>query len=272
MYASQPLPKGLTPQQQHAEHRRRVVLDIFQYAILVLSVMLIVYISIDTFKGLNFLESAHYMGFQFIVCLVFIADFFVELYLTPRGHKRSYWKHRWLFLLLSIPFLNIVALTRVPLNDSAMEILRYIPLTRGILALTIVFDFLAVNRITGLFVSYITIMAMAIYFCGLIFYQREQPVNPGVADLWDAFWWASLQATTLSCSLFPVTTVGKVLSVLLSAMGIIMFPLFTIYMTDLIRRQRQKLINANVSKSKVKNNATPTSAPPKPDTSVGSST
>lgn len=45
--------------------------------VMILSIALIVFISYDTFKGINFLESRVYMDFQFWVCIVFLTDFFL---------------------------------------------------------------------------------------------------------------------------------------------------------------------------------------------------
>lgn len=47
--------------------------------VLVLSVTLIIWISIDTFNRVDVLADHNYMTFQFWVCMVFIADFFVEM-------------------------------------------------------------------------------------------------------------------------------------------------------------------------------------------------
>ncbi|MDE5625125.1 MAG: potassium channel family protein [Muribaculaceae bacterium] len=95
-------------------------------------------------------------------------------------------------------------------------------------------------------------MLLTVYFAGLIFYEREQPVNPGVTSYWDAFWWCSLEATTLGSSLNPVTLAGKLLAVVLSLMGIVMFPLFTVYLSSLILRSRSVLNMLNIGVSKVK--------------------
>ncbi len=86
-------------------------------------------------------------------------------------------------------------------------------------------------------------MVLITYFASLIFFEREHPVNSMVTNYWDAFWWGCMQVTTLGCSIYPLTVAGKILCVVLSLMGMIMFPLFTVYMTNLImsRRQRKNL-------------------------------
>lgn len=220
---------------------RRLTLDWLHAIVLVLSVLLILVISVDTFKSVPFLESRLYMRFQLVVCLVFIADFFVELWLQPAGGRASFWRRRWLFLLLSVPYLNIIGYYNIEMSPDALYFIRFVPLARGVLALVIVLEYIVANRITGMFVSYLSILTLTIYFAALVFYEREQPVNPGVTSFFDALWWCFMQATTMGCSLVPVTVAGKVLSFVVSFMGLIMFPLFTVYLTSLIIKRRSTL-------------------------------
>lgn len=199
---------------------------------MVLSVLLIAYISYDTFRNIPFLQNAYYMRFQLFVCIVFILDFFIELFLAP--DKWFYMKRRWLFLLLSIPYLNIINHYNIQLSADAIYFVRFIPLARGALALAIVLGYISHNKITSIFASYVSIMLLITYFAGLIFFEREHPVNSMVTSYWDAFWWGCMQVTTLGCDIYPVTVAGKILCVVLSLMGMIMFPLFTVYLTNII--------------------------------------
>ena len=163
------------------------------------------------------------MVFQFWVCVAFIFDFFVELWLSQR--KWEFIRHRWYFLLLSIPYLNIIPLTGWLVTEEELYFLRFIPLARGALALSIVIGYISKNKFLGLLVTYSSILILVTYFAALIFYQKENSVNSGVTDYWDAFWWGCSQATTLGCDIYPVTAVGRILCCILSAMGIVMFPL-----------------------------------------------
>lgn len=247
--------------EKHHLDLRRVFLDGLHWTVLVLSVLLIVFISYDTFKGIQFLENRVYMTFQFFVCMVFIADFFVELWLTPRSGRSAYLRSRWLFLLLSVPYLNIIDAGGLELSPQTLYFVRFLPLARGVLAMVIVFNYLASSKITGIFVSYVAILLMTVYFASLIFFEREQPVNPGVTSYWDAVWWCCMETTSLGCSLTPVTVVGKVLAVVLSLMGMIIFPLFTVYLSSVIIRSRIKLNILKIVDSTVKTPSSSASAP-----------
>lgn len=220
---------------EHRHHRlERVVGDVAHLVVIVLSVLLIFFISSDTFKGINFLESKSYMNFQFWVCMVFIADFFIELFLAK--NKWRYVRRRLLFLILSVPYLNIVTHYNIQLGPEALYFARFIPLARGALAMSIVMGYLSSNAITSFFISYLAIMLLIAYFCSLIFYKFEHGINTQVDTYWTALWWTAMNLSTVGCYINPMTVAGKIVAVVLPVSGMIIFPLFTVYLTDFVRR------------------------------------
>lgn len=223
-------PAPVAPGHRHGS----VVLWICHTVVLVLSVLLIVYISFDTFSDINFLQNHTYMTFQFWVCVVFMLDFFIEMYFAPA--KWRYVKRRMFFLLMSIPYLNLLNMTDLQLSPEALYFVRFIPLARGALALSIVFGYFSQNAITSFFMSYLVILLMVVYFCSLIFYQCEHMVNPQIDTYWTALWWAFMNMSTVGCYINAMTIAGRILAVVLPVTGMIMFPLFTVYLTDYVKR------------------------------------
>lgn len=212
---------------------REWILASMHWVVIILSVLLIVFISVDTFEHVNFMDSRPYMTFQLWVCLVFIADFFIELALSPsRGH---YARTHWCYLLLSIPYINILSLLDVHLGGDALYFIRFIPLARGALAMSIVVGYVAGSKVGGMLWSYISILLLLTYFISLIFLQFEGAVNPSVRNYWDSLWWSFLEMTTVGAPIAPVTVVGKLCAAALSTLGVIMFPLFTVYLTTWVR-------------------------------------
>ncbi|MCM1310304.1 MAG: potassium channel family protein [Bacteroides sp.] len=209
-------------------------LDAMRVAVFVLSAMLIVYISYDTFTGRNFLENHRYMQFQLWVCVFFIVDFFYELAFSD--NKRRYLRTRWLFLLLSIPYLNIITYFHLDVTPGELYWLRFVPLGRATMALAIVVGYISKNRISSMLASYLLILVAFIYFGSIIFFNAERGLNADVSGYWSALWWACMDATTIGCDIQPVTAVGKVVSAVLACMGVLVFPLFTVYVTSLTRR------------------------------------
>lgn len=227
------------------QKKNHIILSVMNFVVLILSVCLIVWISYDTFRRINFLENHAYMTFQFWVCLVFIADFFVEMSYAP--DKLRYFHHRIWFLLLSIPYLNIINQTDIQLSHDALYFIRFIPLARGALAMSIVISYLSKNAVTSLFMSYISIMILVAYFCSLIFFQREGEVNPQVNSYWTSLWWTAMNLSTVGCDISPVTVSGKIVAVILPISGMIMFPLFTVYLTDYVTRAMKNNVAENTA-------------------------
>ncbi len=56
----------------------------------------------------------------------------------------------------------------------------------------------------------------------------------------DALWWAFMDVTTVGSNIYAVTPTGKILSVVLAALGMMMFPIFTVYVTSLVQKANQR--------------------------------
>lgn len=217
--------------------RHTYLIDSLRWIIIVLSILLIVFISVDTFQGVNFLENRAYMTFQLWVCVVFMLDFFIELAIA--GDRWHYLKTHFLFFILSIPYLNLTDIFDISLSGEALFFVRFIPLARGVMAMTIVVGAISRNRLTSFLASYVVTLAAFIYLGSLIFYYCESGANPEVTDFGLALWWSCMNATTLGCNIYPVSIPGEIIGCLLSVCGIVMFPLFTVYITSLIRQYRK---------------------------------
>lgn len=236
-----------TPAIKPESKTEKYVMGFMNIVVLILSAGLIGWISYDTFERINFLENHTYMTFQFWVCMVFILDFFIGFYYAPK--KWSYFKRRFWFLILSIPVLNMVNMLHITLSPDMLYFARFLPMARGALALAIVVSYVSTNAVTSLFASYITIMLFIAYFCSLIFYQREAGVNPDVNTYWTALWWTMMNLSTVGCSISPVTVAGKIVAVVLPISGMIIFPLFTVYLTDYVTRTFKKGGNAQAAEA-----------------------
>lgn len=220
---------------------KRWILRSTNMAVFVLSVILIVWISIDTFEKTDLFDDHRYMKFQLWVCVVFIADFIVTMVCSTDRWRTM--RGQWLFLLLSIPYLNIAQYLDVALGKDALYFIRFIPLARGALAMAIVMGYTSKNAVGSLFLSYITIMVMVAYFGSLIFFQREYGLNPQVHGYGDALWWTAMNLVTVGCDITPVTLAGKIINVVLPITGMIIFPLFTVYLTNYVSRNQQNVKN-----------------------------
>lgn len=216
----------------------RYTLIILQSAVLVSSILLIVYMSYFTFNNIPFLTNERYLHFQLIVCAVFLADFLGGFIFSK--HKKRYLWQNLFFLIISVPYINIIHYYNLQLDPEIHYYIFLVPLVRAAFALAIVVGYVSSNKVSSLFASYIAILLSVLYFSSLIFYQREFGVNPQVNSYFDSLYWASTNVTTLGSSIQAVTTIGKVLTVVLGCVGMLMFPLFTVYVTNLVQQSNTR--------------------------------
>lgn len=218
--------------------RKRGIYGVLHVIILLLSLFLVISISVDTFKGIPFYTQSLYMKVQLWICILFLFDFLLELFLSK--DKLRYFSTHFIFLLVAIPYQNIIAYFGWTFSPEITYMLRFIPLVRGGYAMAIVVGWLTYNKASSLFVSYLTMLLATVYFASLAFFVLEHKVNPLVVGYGDALWWAFMDVTTVGSNIIAVTVTGRVLSVLLAALGMMMFPIFTVYMTSLIQKKNKE--------------------------------
>ena len=206
---------------------------------IVLSFGLIAFISIDTFRGADYLENPLYMKYQFYVCMLFLIEY-VYRFITS-DHKLRYFFFTLPFLFIAIPYLNIIEQYNIQVDHELLRYICFIPIVRGMVALVVVVNYVSENLASTVFVSYLIVLVPFIYMSGLIFYVAEKAVNPAIENFWNALWWAGMNASTVGCYINPSTPIGKVLSLILSLVGLIMFPLFTVYFGQMVTAYNNKL-------------------------------
>ena len=201
-----------------------------------LSLLLVISISIDTFRGIPFYEDVNYLDLQFWICILLIVLFALEVY-TAANSWQYLGKH-FLFLLLIIPYLTLFDWWGVELSAQMEYLFRFVPLVRGYIAFTVIAYGLLRDLASGLLITYIVVLFSFIYYCSLIFYVLEFNLNPMLNSFWDSLWYSCMTATTAGCNISAVTNAGRVISVLLALAGMMLLPVFTVYLTNLIRTGR----------------------------------
>lgn len=195
---------------------------------LIAGIVLLVAISWEIIAGDHIHMSRTYLTIQLIVCIVFLCDFFVR-WIADKHPARFFW-HNLAFLLISIPWLNILDWSGVRMTHDWGILVGLIPLLRAFLAMVIVVRWLVSgNKLRRIFWAYIFTVVVFTYISGLVFYDYELPVNPKLEGFGNALWWAWMNVTTVGAEIFPVTAVGKVFCVMLPSLGMMFFPIFTTY-------------------------------------------
>lgn len=222
----------------HAPHWRFVVSKVSSILGIMLSIALIVSISLEAFTSPTMFEEQIYYEIQLWVCLYFLAEFFVLLFLS--ADKGRFLARNFIFFFLYIPYLSLFDYYSMSFSDETLYLIRLIPIVRGGAALVMLTRMTIKNNITSLFVSYIVIFMALCYFQTLTFFIFESGVNPQVKTYADAAWWAALTVTTVGSNIIAVTPIGKIATATLAMIGMTTFPIFTVYITTLVQKVNQR--------------------------------
>ena len=205
---------------------------------LIAGIALIVGVSIEVLTGDHLSYSEWYMWLQLAVCVIFMVDF-ASAMLSSDDTDRYFW-FNLLFFLLSIPYLNILGWMDVELGRGWSVVMAALPLLRAFVAMGIVVRWFVAGGVGRIFWAYIFTVVCFTYLAALMFYDYEVMVNDKLHGFGNALWWAWMGVTTVGAAIFPVTTIGKVLAVLLPGLGMMFFPIFTIYVTNLYVKQPEQ--------------------------------
>lgn len=198
---------------------------------LIAGIALLVGVSVEVLTGNHHTYSEWYMWLQLVVCIIFIIDFASAL--VARDTKHHYYMLNLLSLIVSIPYLNILSWLDVPLDRGVAVTVAALPLLRSFVAMGVVVKWFINGKANRLFGAYLFTVVCFTYLAALMFFDYEVGVNEKLNGFGNALWWAWMNVTTVGAAIFPVTAVGKVLAVLLPALGMMFFPIFTIYVTNM---------------------------------------
>ncbi|MBR5493361.1 MAG: two pore domain potassium channel family protein [Alistipes sp.] len=198
---------------------------------LIAGIALLVGVSVEVLTGNHHTYSEWYMWLQLVVCIIFIVDFASAL--TARDSVNNFFLLNLLSLIVSIPYLNILDWMDVPLDRGVAVTVAALPLLRSFVAMGVVVKWFINGKANRLFGAYLFTVVCFTYLAALMFFDYEVGVNEKLNGFGNALWWAWMNVTTVGAAIFPVTAVGKVLAVLLPALGMMFFPIFTIYVTNM---------------------------------------
>lgn len=216
------------------ESRTLLAIHLF---VIVLAALLIGYITYDALNNISFISSQGYLKAQFWICILFILSIVAEM-VIKRHFTTWEWISHFLFLIICVPYLSIIVNYDIEISPRLHYFLRFVPIIRAVYALSIVTGAMSKSWIKGLFFSYLMILVASIYFGSMMFYLEEHYVNAAVTDYWTALYWACMDLTTCGSAINAITPIGKILAVVLAAEGLMLFPVFCVYVTDAVTHSK----------------------------------
>lgn len=214
------------------------MLRCLQVVVLLAAVALVVIASVDVFNTHSFTSSPWAIQLQALICGIMFVELCVEFVLSK--HRARFVLTRWPFLLMCVPYGMVLGNLGIELPSPWNLVMQIVPLLRALFVfgeLLRVLRFSNVGSITG---AYLALLAAIIYFSSLIFYIAEYGVNPEVHSFRSAFYWTVMSMTTTGSNIPETTVVGQVLASILPASGLILFPVFTVYISTSIARASKR--------------------------------
>lgn len=198
----------------------------FQLFVLALSFYVLGALVVDTFFALPPEVDQLFDYMDYLVCTVFFIDFCQRFYRAPS--KLRYMRWGWLDLLACIPagWFQAARLARV------VQVVRVL---RALRSLELVWQVLFRDRAKGVLASAATATVLLVVFGALTVLMVETP-NPEspINTAEEALWWAIVTVTTVGYGdYYPITTLGRIVAVLLMVCGVGLFGSFAAYVSSL---------------------------------------
>jgi voltage-gated potassium channel Kch len=168
-----------------------------------------------------------------VLCLIFLADFFLRLTRAPQ--KRTYLidERGWLDLLGSLPFpgLRLARLFRMARVSSILR--RYGPRR--------IWEMIAVDRAGSALLGTLFLTIIVLEFGSIFVLAAEARAdNANILTASDALWWSYVTVTTVGYGdRFPVTTAGRLVGVAMLTIGVGLFGVLTGFLANVFLAPKQ---------------------------------
>jgi voltage-gated potassium channel len=193
--------------------------------ILVLSIYVLAALFIDTVFQLDQETSRLLDMIDFGICLIFLADFSIQLYKAES--KLDYMKWGWVDLLASIPMVDAFRVGRL------FRLIRILRIFKAFKSLKEFIDTFYADKIKGTVSSAGLVAILMVIFSSISILQVETDSDSNIKSAGDALWWSYVTITTVGYGdLYPVTLEGRLIAVVLMTTGVGLFGTFTAFVAS----------------------------------------
>jgi voltage-gated potassium channel len=191
-----------------------------------LSVYVLLALAVETFFRLPPTTSAILEYADAGICVIFLADFLLNL--VRARDKLAYLKWGWIDLISSIPTIDALRWGR------AVRLVRVIRVLRGVRSMKRLAPFILARRGEATLLAAVLLSILMIVFASIAILQLEGDVaGANITTAQDAIWWAYGTITTVGYGdRYPVTTGGRMLAVTLMTTGLALFGTWTAFLAS----------------------------------------
>jgi len=224
---------------------------VYQVFLLFLSIYVLIVLFVESFIVVDKEISIVLQRIDLFICLLFLLDFFVNLYCAES--KIRYLKWGWLDLAASIPMLDPLRWGRLA------RIIRIVRFLRTIKSLKVLVQAIMNSRFQSLTLVVLLITFVTYTVCASLIIELERGFDSELSTADSALWWAFLNLMNAKVSFEQARSAGGVfVTIVLNKVGLLVFAYFNaIFIAWLVgkrtslKNKSEELVRENVERSLV---------------------
>ncbi len=199
------------------------ILDI---AVAIMSIYVLGVMIVESFWTLP-RETAHLLQYiDWVLCAFFLGEFTLRFIKT--SDKNYFMRYGWIDLVASIPILPHLHIARV------FRLMRVVRAFRTICKAHLFVAHFRHNKVQTTVGTAVLIGAILMIFSSITILQVEVAPNSNIRTAEDALWWVFVTISTVGYGdKFPVTNMGRLISMILIVGGVGLFGVFTAYVASI---------------------------------------
>ncbi|AWL12849.1 Potassium voltage-gated channel subfamily V member [Saliniradius amylolyticus] len=204
-------------------HQLRPHLNPFDVGMMILSVVAVAVVVVYLLLPLSAEVKRYLLFIDTLICLLFLSHFFYHL--LSSQDKKAYFKHHWIDFVASIPLIEPLRIARFL---QVLRVIRLLKMTKQVVLPSLR------NRIQTTLATMMVVLVLLIGAAGLAIYLLEYDIPASnIKTPEDAIWWSLVTISTVGYGdYYPVTTAGRVVSMLLILSGVSLFGVISGYIAS----------------------------------------
>ncbi len=174
---------------------------------------------------------------DFFICLVFLSDFFVNLFYAKS--KLAYLKWGWIDLVASIPAVDTLRWGRIS------RIVRIIRVLRAVKSVKFLYSTIQKSKFQSLTLLVLLITLISFSICSSLILEFETGQSSTLNTAQDALWWSFLNIMNAKVSINTAqSSEGIFLTIVLNKIGLLLFAYFNAMLVAwLIQKRKHKILS-----------------------------
>jgi voltage-gated potassium channel len=206
-------------------------LGILDFIVILLTLYVLGALVIDTFWHLPEETKSLLNYFDFAICIFFFFEFIYRLFKAP--NKLEFMKWGWIDLLSSVPMVDYLRAGRL------LRLIRLFRVIRAFKSSKQLINHIFKNKAEGALTSVISISVLLIIFSAIAILEVENDIKGNIKTAEDAIWWSF--STLLNAGygdVYPITTEGRIIAMILMLFGIGLLGTLTAYIASIFVKQK----------------------------------